>query len=315
MSACGFDPAVDNTTTPNPATRATKTRALSFVSKKTLFNPNIPQFCTTNAKCKSTQYCKKSACGSIAGVCTSRPTSCLFTSKSPVTGCNGTSYYNACYAGKAGVNIYKQEWVNRINPSTCIGSSPRFGLPDYPHYSHIGPGPGEHGHYAATTFTAPVGKTPYAISKVSYDLVNATLPGAPGHNAPDSSFCNAGLAHEVLLFVVPANSPPTASPMILRTIPVNQTSAQPVPGNDKTRTFTHSFAPITLQAGEKLVVALKMTGDNTQTNILCIGQCYDPNLVSREYWSFASSAPFNWRPSSTWRREKDGFRVRIYASY
>jgi hypothetical protein len=311
MTACGFDPAVDS---PSGKLQSSK-QALSLIPKKNLLNPTLPKICSLNKHCKSNEYCKKSSCAISVGVCTARPTSCVFTPKGPVTGCNNVNYYNACYAALAGQSTYKKQWVNRVNPSTCTGNSARFGYLDYPNYSFIAAAPGEHGHYAATTFTPPSGQVPYKVSKVSYDLVNATLPGAPLHNRPDDHMCNAGLAHEVLLFVVPANSPPTTSPVILRTIPVNQTSAQPVPGNSKTRTFTHNFAPITLQAGQKLVVAIKMTGDNTQTNILCLGQCYDPNLVPREYWSFAHNAPFNWQPSSVWRRAKDGFRVRIYTQY
>lgn len=309
-TACGLDPTTD---APDPSLKTSK-QAYTLIYKKNLFSPVLPKICTLNKQCKSTEYCKKSACASISGVCTTRPKSCVFTTKSPVKGCNGVNYYNACYAGLAGQNVYKQLWVSRMDENLCNGSVARFGYADYPRYSMIGPAPGEYGHYAATTFAPSFGQTPYKVSKISYDLINATVPGAPLHDRPLDTMCNAGLGHRVLLFVVPANSPPVASPVVLRTIQVNQTSANVVPGNNKTRTFTHSFSPITLQAGEKLVVAIEMSGVS-EDNLMCLGQCYDPNLTPREFWSFSTHAPFNWQPSSVWRGERDGFRVRVYASY
>lgn len=62
--------------------------------------------CATNADCAPTEYCATPHCpdGPRDGTCIPRPEGC-FTNVDPVCGCDGTTYPNACEAGRAGVVV------------------------------------------------------------------------------------------------------------------------------------------------------------------------------------------------------------------
>jgi hypothetical protein len=79
---------------------------------------------TTGHTCRADQFCKLSAgvCGTDAeGVCTNLPTTCS-TTVSPVCGCDGTTYDNACFADSAGVSIDHTGECTGVG-SACGGSS------------------------------------------------------------------------------------------------------------------------------------------------------------------------------------------------
>lgn len=66
-----------------------------------------PPPCTSNNQCGGAEYCARLTgdCGG-EGACTTRPLACSNV-YSPVCGCNGATYGNACKAAKAGVTVAK----------------------------------------------------------------------------------------------------------------------------------------------------------------------------------------------------------------
>ncbi len=60
--------------------------------------------CRTNADCSPQEFCQKEGCGLELGFCRPRPELCLQV-YTPVCGCDGRTYANACLAQAAGVNV------------------------------------------------------------------------------------------------------------------------------------------------------------------------------------------------------------------
>ncbi len=69
--------------------------------------------CTSNRDCEAGTYCATGSCGG-SGSCETQPAVCpaLLT---PVCGCDGTTYQNACYAAMAGVSV--------ASPGACACAS------------------------------------------------------------------------------------------------------------------------------------------------------------------------------------------------
>jgi hypothetical protein len=70
--------------------------------------------CSSNDACKAGLYCKKASCGPIdlLGKCADRPTKCEF-ADSPICGCDGITYLNACLAEMNGQNTIGQPGMCR----------------------------------------------------------------------------------------------------------------------------------------------------------------------------------------------------------
>jgi len=59
--------------------------------------------CETSEVCQESEYCELVGCSGL-GYCNARPTTCD-AEDSPVCGCNGNSYRNACLAHSAGIDF------------------------------------------------------------------------------------------------------------------------------------------------------------------------------------------------------------------
>ena len=79
--------------------------------------------CMSNSDCGIGEYCAVSAC-SAPGVCVPRPMLCPG-DVSPVCGCDGTTYSNACAAAGAGVSLARYEACDgRCAPADAQGEGP-----------------------------------------------------------------------------------------------------------------------------------------------------------------------------------------------
>ena len=65
---------------------------------------SIDTACRSNDDCAPTELCATGLCEGGVGVCNERPTMCPDTD-SPVCGCDGQTYQNACFADMAGVRL------------------------------------------------------------------------------------------------------------------------------------------------------------------------------------------------------------------
>jgi len=77
--------------------------------------------CTSDSNCRSDEFCKKSTgtCGgSGTGRCTEMPKMCTY-NYSPVCGCDGWTYGNACEAESVGENIDFNGECS-IDPTVCV---------------------------------------------------------------------------------------------------------------------------------------------------------------------------------------------------
>ena len=66
--------------------------------------PPTPKGCTSDADCGSSEYCRKQACGDATGTCDPQPQACT-EQCSPVCGCGGQTYGNACKAASQGASV------------------------------------------------------------------------------------------------------------------------------------------------------------------------------------------------------------------
>lgn len=133
--------------------------------------------------------------------------------------------------------------------------------------------PDEAGHFGATTLTPP--RYPFTVTSISYAL---------GSN---SGTCNAGVAHNVLVFKSTADKPslrPTADGPI--------TTLTVAAAADADRNIAMQLpTAITLNAGEKLIVAIQLKAAGNKS--ICISACPSAH-VKQDWWSNAVAEPYAW---------------------
>jgi hypothetical protein len=118
--------------------------------------------------------------------------------------------------------------------------------------------------------------------------------------APTSamSSCDDGLAHEVVLFVGTATTPP-ASPTIVETLQVPAATATP----DGRRVVLELTTPLTLKSGEQLYVAQKVVYDAAKGKSICPQLCSDTAKGEASFTNDTSAtAPYTWTSfaAKTW---------------
>lgn len=160
--------------------------------------------------------------------------------------------------------------------------------------------PGEAGHYAATRLRPP--SYPFVIRSVAYDLV------APAGVAQ----CNAGIAHEVQLYV--GGAMPSASPSSDGSLA--ETIAVPAGMTGPHTNELELETPVTLEEGEYLYVAIQLAGaGEPPTTSLCLGACGEGTAISDvDYWSNATAEPFSWNDMVDDFAFTNNFMVRAYGS-
>lgn len=140
-------------------------------------------------------------------------------------------------------------------------------------FTGVEAGPGEDGHLAASRLTPP--GTPFTVDRVSWTLRNA-------------SDCNASAAYRVDVWVE-SSATPSATPVVLESIAYPAS----VPVLSWETMTAPLAAPITLNAGESLMVAVEMlyagAGDHS-----CIQMCNDPTVADTSFWSNADTTPYAW---------------------
>ena len=139
---------------------------------------------------------------------------------------------------------------------------------------NIGPVlPDEAGHYAATTLVPP--RYPFTVTAISYDLGSNSGP------------CNAGIAHNVLVFKSAAEKPslrPSADGPVA-TLPVAAAA-------DANRNISLTLpTAITLNTGERLVVAVQLT--SAANKAVCVRACPSAH-AKQDWWSNATAEPYAW---------------------
>lgn len=147
----------------------------------------------------------------------------------------------------------------------------------------VGPGPGEEGHWVATRLTPPT--TPFYVSSVTYMLWDGTF--ASGER------CDSTLPHRVQLFVGTGTEPPS-TPMVSKLIQHSGNEGQQTPPFNVYELPLE--APITLNSGEDLWVAIEATSE--QPRVTCVATCRDGS-AGRDYWSNAAEPPYPWVPNAT----------------
>lgn len=131
---------------------------------------------------------------------------------------------------------------------------------------------------AAAKLTPP--SYPATITSVQYTLWNGDWD--------QTAFCDAGIGHEVVLFVGTGPTPPSTPVSII---------AQPTTefGDAQTSVLLTAdvVPPITLKTGEHLFVAIRMTADDS--GVVCPGMCRTRDWKLRQnYWSNTTEAPYSW---------------------
>jgi hypothetical protein len=134
---------------------------------------------------------------------------------------------------------------------------------------------GEENHLAAARLTPP--SYPFVIVFVRYTLLGYLEQ------------CDPGLAHGVDVFVGSDVAPP-ATPTVIQHIDVAMTN-----NDEQQRVMLHELStPLTLNEGEHIFVAVRMTGTNPQP-LLCVQSCSGPAYQQdRNYWSNAVAPPYPW---------------------
>lgn len=142
---------------------------------------------------------------------------------------------------------------------------------------------GEEDNLAAVKLTPP--SYPATVTAVTWSLAHGQFGGS------SEPFCDAALEYEVLVFKSLSPAPP-ASPTIIETITVPASS---LPSTKAIYYYTETLStPITLTVGEKLYVAVRLTGD-PDTDVVCISMCRNSDWRKRlNWWSYSDAAPYPW---------------------
>jgi hypothetical protein len=143
-------------------------------------------------------------------------------------------------------------------------------------------GPGEENQWAAARLTPS--SYPMTIQSIQYLLLGSASPAANDPHADN------GLAHAVEVYVANTDAPP-ATPTVLKHWDIPASTKETT---DKLVKLDLA-APIMLNAGENLYVAVQMTGTITPPDPLYLGACQGPSFKSNaNYWSNATTPPYPW---------------------
>ncbi|MEM7604724.1 MAG: hypothetical protein AAF411_05145 [Myxococcota bacterium] len=141
--------------------------------------------------------------------------------------------------------------------------------------------PDEAGHYAASILTPT--QYPFEVTGIGYDI------------SPTASDCDSRLPHEAQVFVVRDGEALPSSPS--ETHPEMQTFQLAAGDSADFRSVDLPLErPITLQAGESVVVSIQMAINDRGDFSVCMGSCVSEAaaLSGVDYWSNAPSEPFRW---------------------
>ena len=140
----------------------------------------------------------------------------------------------------------------------------------------LAPAPTEIGQWAAARLVPA--SYPFVVTEIKYVLYGAT--GQTG--------CDPTIGHRVQLYRSTVAAPP-ATPTVEQEIAV-----PPSPGASDPRLVDLTLTtPITLNAGESLIVQVEMAG--SASAYLCMHMCKEPPTYDdRNYWSGTTAPPFTW---------------------
>lgn len=137
--------------------------------------------------------------------------------------------------------------------------------------------PEENHQYTATTLTPP--RYPFVVEKVKYALVKT---------ANQMQGCTGKFAHTVLVWAS-ATDKPTNTPSLEFVAPLMFRVPEAA---DASRDVELPVSGLTLQSGQRLVVAVEMIAESEAAKN-CIAACKN-GAANRDWWSNKTSEPFMW---------------------
>ena len=140
--------------------------------------------------------------------------------------------------------------------------------------------PDEAGHYAGSIISPH--RYPFVVEMVEYTL----------EETPDIPNCTSELAHKIDLVVLASQQEPPSDLNEAISYQTIETPTALMP-TERRVILQRLLTPITLNEGESLLISISLAAEGSQH--VCLALCEDERaLPKQEYWSGASSMPFQW---------------------